>query len=944
MLVSHTAGRMPDFLLLGAAHSGAEALLDRLGRHPQIHASPIRATNYFVSKNLGTEGVHDAALLTRPRLRSDGTFEAADTARVTVRRDYERCFLAADKPGAIRFGEASPAYLFYPEAARRIARALPHAKLVAVLRDPVERTLAHHAAFLQAGREHLSLGRALEQEKRRLSSGWAYHWAYSSLSEYTAALGRYLAYFPLPQIHLLRAEDLQDPERRPGAWRALLAFLGVDPDVEPPGDGRSDGTFSLPAAGTPEVADPVRRSLAGRLERETAFYRDVFSEVPLRQTAMQRLAEGTQARGEALLRDGASAAGSVFQHVLFSKDPSREALYHRQISRGASTGPRLSQGGHMNFLKGEVTSFDGYFNAFFESMVLERTGLSSIQLHLDLTGRFYVEVLRFAQGRAGQLVASVTHDSRAGDAPFSLEVDLAADSPLGSRLAFHVTCLSKQGQLTGGRWWTTAAPHRAVQLDILACTYKKRDFIERTVRRIVEYPRLDHDEYFITVTDNASDLPADLFPYPNVRIVPQGNVGGAGGAARGLMEGLTAEGRARPTHFLLLDDDIDMEPDMIVRAMSWLRHVKVDQCIGGGMLDLFRPTHLHELGSKIGHPKLLNVSACISELELAPPSALDRLGHIPESHYNAWWFMAISREAVEANGLPLPCFIRGDDKEFGYRMLKNGVPTLAVPGIAVWHVPFYAKLSAWLYYYNMYNDLLIRALGRPEVEGDALVDAVAEEIAHYLDKLEYDQAAMRVRGVEHFLRGPEWLLEVDSEARFHEALAAGKEFAAEHRREVEPTNFNRHYEPKGKLDRLWRRFLHNGHLTLRWRKPMHTVAGLPRKVLRIGDWSGTDVTYFDEVGIKHALVPGIYVFRKRPEVYFDLFARTKAALTTLRLEWPQRAAAFREYDAVFTSAAFWRRHLRIDEPEAEPIAVGSSREKEADVPPTEVPLALRAVP
>ena len=98
------------------------------------------------------------------------------------------------------------------------------------------------------------------------------------------------------------------------------------------------------------------------------------------------------------------------------------------------------------------------------------------------------------------------------------------------------------------------------------------------------------------------------FPAP----VPQGNVGGAGGAARGLMEGLAAKGRARPTHFLLLDDDIEMEPDMILRAMSWLRHVKVDQCVGGGMLDLYRPTHLHELGSKIGYPKLLSVSACIS--------------------------------------------------------------------------------------------------------------------------------------------------------------------------------------------------------------------------------------------------------------------------------------------------------------------------------------------
>ncbi len=910
MSVFHATGRLPDFLLIGTAFSGAETLLDWLGHHPQIQLSSIRETNYFVSKDLGTEGVHDAVFLNRPRLRIDGEFEPAATARVTTRRDYERCFQATDKPGAILFGEASPAYSFYPEAARRIAKTMPHAKIVMMLRDPVERALAHYAAFVQEGREHLNLAMALEQEKRRLSTGWAYHWAYGGLSEYTVALRRYLAHFPLPQIHLVRAEDLQDAARHPAAWRALLAFLKVDADVKLPNAARFDEGY--PPLGTSAVAADARVALANRLRHETEFYSEVFSETPFRQAALRHLAEGVQKANGALPSDGKPDLGSVFQHVLFTKDMAREALYHRKISPGVSVGPRLSQAGHMNFLKDDVMSFDGYFNAFFESMVAERTGLSSIQLHLDLVGRFYVEILRFAQGRDGQLVASVLHDGRSGSEPFALEVELASDNPLGSRLAFHLTCLSKQGQLTGGRWWTTAAPRRAVQLDILACTYKKHAFIERTVRRIVEYPRLNREEYFITVTDNASDLPADLFPYPNVQIVPQGNVGGAGGAARGLMEGLSATGRARPTHFLLLDDDIEMEPDMVLRVMSWLRYVKIDQCIGGGMLDLYRPTHLHELGAKIGHPKLLNVSACISALELAPAGALDRLGHIPESHYNAWWFMAISREAVEKHGLPLPCFIRGDDKEFGYRMLKQGIPTLAVPNIAVWHLPFYAKIAAWLFYYNMYNDLLIRALRYPEITTDVLMDAVEEEIKHYLDKLEYDQAAMRIRGLEHFLLGPQWLLETDCEKRFKETIFASKEYAPLHRREVEPSQYNSHYEPKSKFDRRWRRWMHNGHLTMKWRKPAYTTSGLPRKVLRIGDWSATDVTYFDEVGVKHALVPGIYVFRKQPEVYFALFRRAKAALKTLRREWPQRAAEFRQHDAEFTSPSFWRRHLHID--------------------------------
>ena len=133
-------------------------LLDLLDQHPQVCASPIRETNYFVAKELGTEGVSDMSLLTRPRLTESGGFEAAPVAHVVHRRDYERCFQAARKPEAICFGEASPAYLYYPEAARHIAAQVPGCKIVVVLRDPVERLLAHFSSFFEVeGREHLAL-------------------------------------------------------------------------------------------------------------------------------------------------------------------------------------------------------------------------------------------------------------------------------------------------------------------------------------------------------------------------------------------------------------------------------------------------------------------------------------------------------------------------------------------------------------------------------------------------------------------------------------------------------------------------------------------------------------------------------------------------------------------------------------------------------------------
>lgn len=934
MSVLPSSGQLPDFLLVGAACCGAETLLAWLGQHPEIHASPIAETNYFVAKELGTEGVMDKALLRTPRLGvDDGEFRPAEVAHVVGRADYERCFHSSAKPDALRRGEASPAYLFYPGAARRISEEIPDCKIVVLLRDPVERTLANYALLEAQGREHLGLEDALEQERRRLAEGWSFHWSYLGQSLYVAALTRYLARFPLQGIHLVRAESLENPATRPAEWRSLLQFLGVAADAPLPVSARADDAFSLPVAGSAGSSESARRTVAERLGAETHFFRSVFAEAPFQRAALRRLATGSSVPADigvgfhkngsaaAASKDPDPAAGSVFQHLLLASDPFREPLYYRKISSNAGLHPRLSSAGTMNFRKDENFAFDGYFNAFFESLVAEHTGLRSIQLRLEFSGRFFIEIIRLAQARAPQVIATAESERRLGDGPLVMEVDLTTDSPLGSRLIFHITCLSKEGHFAGGCWWTTAKPRRHVQLDILACTFKKREFIERTVRRVADYRRLDRGGYHITVVDNGSDLPTDLFfSYPNVRIVPQGNVGGAGGAARGLMEGLVAQGRPQPTHFLLMDDDIELEPDMVLRAMSWLRFLKTDHCLGGGMLDLYRPTHLHELGCWLGRPRLLSVTACIGELELTGSGAMDKLGQVPVPHFNAWWFMAISREAVEKNGLPLPCFIRGDDKEFGFRMLQGGVPTLPIPGIAVWHMPFYAKVSAWLFYYNMYNDLLIRSLRYPELSGDTVADAVWAEIEHYLEKLEYDQAATRVLGLEDFLRGPRWLLETDCEARFKEIMTVSKEFAAEHRKDVEPTKFNSHFNPKTQLDLRWRRWIHNGHLPLKWRKPVYTDGGVPRKVIKIDDWGWTDVTYFDEIGVKHPLMPGLLIFRKRPDVYFDLLRRAKAGLEILRREWSQRAAEFRAHEAELVSPAFWRRHLKMDSQQQQPAA------------------------
>jgi len=148
--------------------------------------------------------------------------------------------------GPVLVGEASPYYLFHPEAPARAARIVGSARLVALLRDPVERTFSHYREQVRNGVEPLDFEAALEAEPERLArarqseTGWAdafayEHQGYVAQSEYAPAIARWLAVFPRQQLLTLRSEDLYaNPQ---GSTDAVLSFLDLPPfrltDVRP---------------------------------------------------------------------------------------------------------------------------------------------------------------------------------------------------------------------------------------------------------------------------------------------------------------------------------------------------------------------------------------------------------------------------------------------------------------------------------------------------------------------------------------------------------------------------------------------------------------------------------------------------------------------------------------------------------------------------------------
>lgn len=211
---------LPNFLVLGAAKSGTTSLYQYLCQHPEVFMSPVKEPRYFAyGEDLGE----------RPPMRGPGD-EWANRKAVFTEEAYRALFAGAQGQRAV--GEASPVYLYSPGAPPRIRRFLPKARLIVILRDPVERAYSHFMHLIKTGREPLrDFEAALDAEPERRAQGWEWSWHYQALGFYHAQLQRYLQHFDRKQLTVYLFEDLK--EDATALAQDLFRVLGVDAAFEP---------------------------------------------------------------------------------------------------------------------------------------------------------------------------------------------------------------------------------------------------------------------------------------------------------------------------------------------------------------------------------------------------------------------------------------------------------------------------------------------------------------------------------------------------------------------------------------------------------------------------------------------------------------------------------------------------------------------------------------
>ena len=186
-----TRDSRPDALIIGAPKAGTSALHAALARHPDVYASPIKEPKYYMCCDA-------------PPPAYCGPGDAHSQREWIWRRDQYAALFAAAPEGSVRL-ESTPFYLYLPSARQRIAEELPDAKLVVIVRDPIDRAYSNWMHLWVDGLEPIpDFVEAWHAEDERVAAGWAPFWHYRRLGHYGEQLADLLSRVDRERVLVLR--------------------------------------------------------------------------------------------------------------------------------------------------------------------------------------------------------------------------------------------------------------------------------------------------------------------------------------------------------------------------------------------------------------------------------------------------------------------------------------------------------------------------------------------------------------------------------------------------------------------------------------------------------------------------------------------------------------------------------------------------------------------
>jgi galactofuranosylgalactofuranosylrhamnosyl-N-acetylglucosaminyl-diphospho-decaprenol beta-1,5/1,6-galactofuranosyltransferase len=573
-------------------------------------------------------------------------------------------------------------------------------------------------------------------------------------------------------------------------------------------------------------------------------------------------------------------------------------------------------------------SFAAYFNAFPACYWKRWTRVQNVTLHMRVRGEGRVEVYRSKlNGDIAHVSGEPVHEKGKSWQTLEFRVDLAPFED-GGWVWFDVFTEDKSLEVTDAVWLADEPlPPQRVAVGIT--TFNRTDDCVASLIALGADPAVLDVVSKVYVADQGSRKIREHERFSEARealgdrleVIEQANLGGAGGFTRSLYESIEHTKPGVVDQILLMDDDIALEPDSVLRSNAFARALKKPAIIGSMMLNLQARSRLHtnaevvDLGSFVWR----RPPGAVWDHDFATNSLRETraLHKRMDATYNGWWMCLFPREVVERNGLPLPLFIKCDDAEYSLRALAKGIPTVTLPGSAVWHEPWTDKSDTkdWTVYFHLRNRLVMAALHAPGDMRKTLLAQGARTTARRLLSMEYSTVALEQKAIEDFMAGPERLFDMLATALPEVQRIRKKYTDAQFQPsagDYPPPTFDMARAQqlltppasKAKIAlRAGKAMLHNlrAPAPAAGERPQVNIPAHGARWFLLGNLDSATVSNADGSGV---------AFRRRdPKLFRELSALAAHNYRRLAAEWPRLVEQYRAALPELTSVEAWRKYF-----------------------------------
>lgn len=322
-----------------------------------------------------------------------------------------------------------------------------------------------------------------------------------------------------------------------------------------------------------------------------------------------------------------------------------------------------------------------------------------------------------------------------------------------------ITSLEQNTTLENIQWITDySIPYHKVLIGIT--TFKREEALHANIKKIIKYDELRSLNIDLLIVDNGNTVDFSIYDYP-IYHTTQDNSGGTGG----FMRSLKYAKDNLYTHNMFMDDDIELEPEMLYRAVVFSLFTIRETTVGLMMMKKSLPYQVWEQGAFIDKHKIYTGYSFNYCLNADSNKSLTELNKNRASEFAGWWGCIVPTKIAPT--LPY-MFIKGDDVVSGMILTRMGVPCITLPTAMVWHEDFDKKPYTWQHFYDIRNAFMIRHFINQKTNRRTMVFSVAKLFLACVALGDYYRCELMLKAFQHGIKpADEYFTNIDRLKQLH---------------------------------------------------------------------------------------------------------------------------------------------------------------------------------